>query len=120
LERGVFTGQTVVFGALQVCHALGFRRIYLLGMDLGAGGTYARFYERGSRATRTHLYRDFEPYIVPSFELGRQVCARTGVEIYNLSPRSRLPTAVIPKLSFESALAMRAAGRALRPVEDPA
>jgi Kdo-III transferase WaaZ len=108
LDKGVFTGQTVVFAALQVCYALGFRRIYLLGMDLGAGGTYARFYERGRKATRTHLYRDFEPYIVPSFQLGRRVYQAAGVEIYNLAPRSRLPAEVIPKLSLESALAMSA------------
>jgi Kdo-III transferase WaaZ len=106
LERGVFTGQTVVFVALQVCYALGFRRVFILGMDLGAGGTYARFYERGDAATQTHLYRDFEPYIVPSFELARQVTAPSGFEIYNLAPHSRLPAEVIPKLSFEAALAM--------------
>jgi Kdo-III transferase WaaZ len=106
LERGVFTGQTVVFVALQVCHALGFQRVFILGMDLGAGGTYARFYERGDAATRTHLYRDFEPYILPSFELARHVTAPSGFEIYNLAPRSRLPADVIPKLSFEAALAM--------------
>ncbi len=115
LDKGVFTGQTVVFAALQVCRALGFRRIYILGMDLGAGGSYTRFYERGKAATRTHLYRDFEPYILPAFELARTVADAAGIEIFNLAPRSRLPAVVIPRLSLDSALAMGGAGQQ-RPV----
>jgi KDO transferase-3 len=111
LDKGVFTGQTVVFAALQVSYALGFRRVFILGMDLGAGGSYARFYERGTSAARTRLDRDFEPYILPAFELARQVCEPQGLEIYNLSLASRLPAAVIPKLAFEQALAMSAGAR---------
>jgi KDO transferase-3 len=106
IDKGVFTGQTVVYSALQVACALGFRQVFILGMDLGGTGTLARFYESGSNVAGSRLDEDFEPYIVPSFELARRLTGKMGVEIYNVSPRSRLPDTTIRKIDFDEMLAL--------------
>jgi KDO transferase-3 len=105
LATGAFCGQTVAFRATQIAYYLGFRRVFLLGMDLGGA---ARFYESGRAARRSNLDRHFEDFIRPAFECAREICRREPFEIYNLSPRSRLPESVIPKLSLEDALRMGA------------
>ena len=106
IDKGVFTGQTVVYSALQVACALGFRQVFILGMDLGGTGTLARFYESGGNVAGSRLDDDFEPYIVPSFELARRLTGDMGIEIYNVSPRSRLPNSVIRKIDFDEMLAL--------------
>jgi KDO transferase-3 len=103
-DLGAFSGQTVAFSALQVAWWLGYRRIFILGMDLGGAGGYARFYETGASAVKTRLDKDFEPYILPSFELAGSLCREEGREVYNVSPSSRLPADVIPTLGYDDAL----------------
>jgi KDO transferase-3 len=102
----VFTGQTIAFSALQVAVWLGYTRIFILGMDLGGTGDGARFYESGEKAAPMRLGRDYESYIQPAFEVAGKLRSALGIQIYNLSPDSRLPAAIIPKLSFTDALEM--------------
>ncbi len=106
IRRGVFTAQTVIFEALQVACYLGYRRIFILGMDLNAVPGQARFYEQGDQVARTRLDRDYGPYIRPAFEVARSVATTAGFEVYNLSPDSRLPGSVIPKITLDDALDM--------------
>jgi Kdo-III transferase WaaZ len=106
IRKGVFTGQTVVFSALQVAVWLGYRRIFLLGTDFGGPVDGQRFYESGKDAAPMRLDRDYEAYIQPAFEVASTLLGELGVEIYNLSQASRLPTEIVPKLSFEAALEM--------------
>ncbi len=101
LDLGVFTAQTVPFIALQVACALGFRRAFLLGVDLGGGG-FGRFYESSGNAAPTRLDRDLEPYILPAFELAGRL--RDSFSIFNLSPNSALPETSIPKMTLEEAV----------------
>lgn len=105
IRKGVFTGQTIVFSALQVAVWLGYRRIFIIGMDLGGTGFNQRFYESGAQAASMRLDRDYDRYIVPAFEVARDALAQQGVAVYNLSEHSRLPDSVIPKLSFADAVA---------------
>jgi len=106
INCGVFTAQTVVFEALQVTYSLNFRQVFILGMDLNAGPGQARFYEQGDKAAKSRIERDYEPYILPAFEVARDIVATEDFEIYNLSANSRLPDTVIPKISLQEALAM--------------
>ena len=103
-DKGVFTGQTIVYSALQVATRLGYRRIFMLGLDLGGTGSGIRFYESGAKAAPMRLDRDYEPYILPAFETAATVCKSIGVVVYNLSSDSRLPARIIPKLTLEQAL----------------
>ena len=103
-RKGVFTGQTIVYSALQVATWLGYRRIFLLGVDLGGATSGIRFYESGADATPMRLDHDYDSYILPAFETAREVAGSIGVMIYNLSPDSRLPAEVIPRLGLQEAL----------------
>jgi Kdo-III transferase WaaZ len=106
IRKGVFTGQTIAFSALQVAVWLGYTQIFILGMDLGGTGEGARFYESGEKAAPMRLDRDYESYIQPAFEVASKLRSALGIQIYNLSPDSRLPAAIIPKLPFADALEM--------------
>jgi KDO transferase-3 len=106
IRKGVFTGQTIVFSAIQIACWLGFRRIFALGLDLGGTGQGTRFYESGVQAAPMRLDRDYEPYVLPAFEVAHEVLPQLGVELYNVSPASRLPGAIVPKISFDEALQM--------------
>ena len=106
VEAGIFTGQTIAFIALQVAYALGARRVFLLGVDLGGGGRPGRFYESGAKTAPTRLDRDLEPYILPSFGLVGRLRESDDFSVFNLSPTSLLPEATIPRLSIAEALAL--------------
>jgi len=104
INLGVFTAQTVVFEAIQTAAYLGFKKINILGMDLTFGQDTARFYEQKNDIAKSRINKDFEPYIVPSFEVARNIAEQEGFEIFNLSPNSRLPESIIKKISIEQAL----------------
>jgi KDO transferase-3 len=101
LKRGYFGSRTIPFGGLQlVCH-LGFRQVFVVGMDLRQGG--GRFYEKGAAALPSSIDEDFEQYILPSFVLmARKIVPRTGLQVFNMSAVSRMPESVIPKISLQT------------------
>ncbi len=104
LEKGLFCGRTIGFRAIQIAYHLGFRRVFLLGMDLGASGNQVRFYDEASSSRPSMLDQDYDRWILPSFQVLSQNLNRLGLEVYNLSPCSRLPENVLPRISFEQAL----------------
>ena len=106
INQGVFTAQTVVFEALQVACYLKFSQAFILGMDLNASPGQARFYEQDDNIIKSRIDRDYAPYILPAFEVARDMAASHDIEIYNLSMGSRLPDTVIPKISLQDALDM--------------
>ena len=100
LKRGYFGSRTIPFGALQLACHLGFRQVFLVGLDLRQNG--GRFYEKGEAALPSSLDEDFEQYILPSFALmARKILPRTGMQVFNLSGVSRMPERVIPKITLQ-------------------
>lgn len=100
LKRGYFGSRTIPFGALQLACHLGFRQVFVVGMDLRQSG--GRFYEKGAAALPSSLDEDFEQYILPSFTLmARRILPRTGMQVFNLSAVSRMPERVIPKITLQ-------------------
>ena len=74
-------------------------------MDLNYKGPQSRAYDEGTNARPTKIERDFEPFIVPAFQILQQVTQHQDLEVFNLSSKSRLTEEVMPRLSFEEALA---------------
>lgn len=103
-DKGVFTAHTVPYFALQIAYGLGFRIVNLIGLDLGSQNGATRFYEQGASAMPSHLDRDYSDYILPSFEIVGELCRNKTFQVFNLSPSSRLPNAIIPKKSFDDAV----------------
>lgn len=112
LAKGLFCGRTIGFRAMQIACHLGFRRLFLLGMDLGGAGDAVRFYEDAQSGRPSRLDEDYQRYIRPSFEVLSANLQKLGLTVYNLSPTSRLPNSVIPKTSLDDALAMARTVRA--------
>ncbi len=104
-EAGVFGGRTITFQALQMAYQMGYKQIFLLGLDLGNSGT--RFYESPTDKKKPYsskLDQDYEPIIKPAFQFASQLIQDNKVKIYNLSEHSRLPDSIIPKCSVQEAL----------------
>jgi KDO transferase-3 len=106
LDKGFFSSRTVLYGALQIAYHLGYRRLFILGMDLDYRGLNPRFYEASAQMRPSRIERDLEPHILPAFRLVSELCQRGELEVYNLSPTSRMPESIIPRLTLEEALAL--------------
>jgi KDO transferase-3 len=106
MAKGMFCGQTVGYRAIQIAFHLGYRRVFLLGMDLGAQGQQVRFYETTAQARPSLLEQHFEGYIRPCFEIVKSLCDAGEFEVYNCSLASRLPDSLVPKIAFDDALAL--------------
>jgi len=104
--KGVFPGRTVAFQCVQVAAYLGFKQIYLAGMDLGASktGRY-RFYEDiiKEKSLKSNLEKNYD-IIRTAFECAVPACETKGIELYNLSAQSRLPESVMKKITFSESL----------------
>ncbi len=97
LDKGYFVARTIPYVALQLCYQLGCRRNFLIGVDLSRGG--GRFYEAGTDVLPTSLDEDFDKYILPSFLWMRRRVVSAGFQVFNLSPISRLPETLFPRLT---------------------
>ena len=102
LKKGVFAGKTVATWAIQLAFGLGYKAIYILGMDLGGTGK-AHFYADKHNPSPDFL-QYYEPHLRGCFQLAQQASEKRGVKLYNLSLQSALPAEIIPKISFAVAL----------------
>jgi len=102
VELGIFDGGTVTYWALQVAYYIGFKRIYILGMDLGGD----RFYDTKDIALPSYLDDDYEKYIKPAFETAKLALDNDeNVEVFNLAMNSRLPDSIIQKKPYDEVIA---------------
>jgi KDO transferase-3 len=106
MSKGMFCGQTIGYRGIQIAYHLGYRRVFLLGMDMGGRGNQVRFYETCDQARPSLLEQHLDSYIRPCFEIVRSLCDAGELEVYNCSLGSRLPDSLVPKIAFNDALAM--------------
>lgn len=99
MGKGYFSCRTIPYAGLQLAHHLGFNQVILVGVDLDS--SQGRFYEQGTAAMPSRLDGDYEDYIEPCFELmaRRVICPK--FQVYNLSPKSRLPASLVPKITLD-------------------
>ncbi|MBK1833671.1 hypothetical protein [Roseibacillus ishigakijimensis] len=81
-ERGLFSGATVAYPALQLAVWMGGRDIEFAGLDLGGS---QRVYEE-KEAQPSQLDVHFERFIRPAFELAKSVLAERPIRLHNPSP----------------------------------
>jgi KDO transferase-3 len=100
MQRGYFVGRTIVYAATQLAYSIGFRKVFIVGMDLNSQA--GRFYEKQQMALPTSLDEDFNKFILPSFKiLAKKIMTKDDFRVFNLSLDSRLPASVLPKISLE-------------------
>lgn len=86
VQRAVFDYGTVAYPALQIACALGYKKIYLAGLDMTQFNA-PRFYEQANDVLSTQLERNFDT-IVKSFTVAKSYCDQNNIEVVNLSPQS--------------------------------
>ena len=92
-----FGGGTVAYSALQPLVWLGFRTLYLHGLDLRGASVSPRFYESADARLPSALDRQFDSHIRPAFRDASRLLGARGLRIHNLSPGSALDESVFPK-----------------------
>lgn len=102
IRRGVFEGRTVAYTGLQVLASLGFRRIYLHGLDLVDAARTPRFYEQPGAMQASQLDTHLRDIIAPSFRHAAALLRRRGVQVTNLSMTSALGEDVLPKMRWQA------------------
>lgn len=92
-RRGTCSVGTVVFDAVQILFGIGYRDLFMFGVDLSSDG---RFY-REHQPLPNDLTNDYATRIEPAFQLVAEFVRRSGNRLVNGSLGSRLPDAIIPK-----------------------
>lgn len=102
LEKGIYSGYTISYVALQVAVYMGFTDIFYLGLDLK--------HHRGSTHFFGHDYHsaDHEQTEFPRMEkmltFGANQLKQTGIHVYNCSPTSTLEC--FSRASFDHAVSL--------------
>ena len=97
INRFIFDYGTVVYPALQIACALGYKNIYIAGLDMNHF-TAPRFYECQDDTLSTWLERDFNP-IINAFMAAQSFCMDNDTRVINLSPASAV--CAFPKCAWE-------------------
>lgn len=102
LARGIYSGYTVSYMALQIAVYMGFKEIFYLGLDLKHDCARTHFFGYDFHS-HSHEQTEF-PKMRKMLYYGAQVLSNTGVEIFNCSPDSSLEC--FPKVSYEYAISL--------------
>lgn len=88
LEKGIYSGYTVSYFALQVAVYMGFSEIVYLGLDLKHSNGNTHFFGSDYHS-QSHEQIEF-PKMLRMIEYGAQTLADAGVKLFNCSPVSNL------------------------------
>jgi len=97
IEEALFDYGTVTYPALQIACLLGYKQIYIVGLDMNNFNT-PRFYETSEDKLGTRLNLDFDN-ITHSFLAAQAYCQAHNIQVVNLSPESAIEA--FPKMSWE-------------------
>ncbi len=109
IGKGVVRVGTVAYNALQVCRYAGFNIVYALGLDFNYETDKYRFYDNEDDLSLVSIHcenldKTFEQDILPAFQTLNQMTKNDRFCVYNLSKNSRLPDAVVSKITLEQSL----------------
>lgn len=104
IRKGIFPGGTVAYEGVQLLAWLGFKDIYLHGLDLGNAASQPRFYETAENKLPTTLHKQLAGEIEPSFRSAAAILRERDITVRNLSPVSALGEDIFPKCHWRSLL----------------
>lgn len=88
LEKGIYSGYTTAYFALQVAIYMGFKEIFYLGLDMGNTGEQSHFF--GNRHLQDRDRPEVYQKMRQSFERVAPRLKDMGIAVYNCSPTSEL------------------------------
>lgn len=98
IEEVLFDYGTVTYPALQIACLLGYKQIYIVGLDMNNFNT-PRFYETSQDKLGTRLNLDFDN-INHSFLAAQDYCQSHNIQVVNLSPESAIDA--FPKMRWDN------------------
>ncbi|MGK0600371.1 sugar glycosyltransferase [Yokenella regensburgei] len=98
--HGVFDAGTVVYWALQIISYLGYKQVYIAGLDMGRFHL-PRFYETDLNKSPTFLPEVIESIIIPAFTHASEVMKNHNMVIRNLSMQSAIDDSIIEKIDYK-------------------
>lgn len=100
LSKYVGDAYSVTFTALQLAVYMGFKRIYLIGMDnYKSGKSFSHFYENKDSEYRTETFLNGIEY---GYKIAREAAENQGVKIYNATRGGNLE--VFERVNFDEVL----------------
>lgn len=102
LEKGIYSGYTIAYVALQIAVYMGFSEIYYLGLDLCHKEGQTHFFGKDYHS-RDHESTEF-PKMRKMLNYGAEALADSDVRVFNCSPNSDLEG--FPKVTFEYAISL--------------
>lgn len=102
MQKGVYSGYTVSYLALQLAAYMGFKEIFFLGLDLKHAPGQTHFFGWDYHSEK-HESTEF-PKMGRMLTYGVETLRNAGVSVYNCSPESTLEG--LPHFSLDRALAL--------------
>ena len=100
-ENGLSTdAANIAYVALQLAFCLGFRKVYLFGLDLSHEG---RFYHEEQPCPQS-LQKEWDERIIKPFSLVGDMVGKGEWDVINCSPNSLLPESILPRMDPNQAL----------------
>ena len=102
LDKGIYSGYTVAYFALQLAVYMGFKEVFCLGLDLRHENGSTHFFGNDFHS-RNHEQTEF-PRMQKMLTFGAKQLAGTGVRVFNCSPISTLEC--FEKVTYDYALSL--------------
>lgn len=102
IRNGIFDAGTVVYWSLQILAFLGFKKIYIAGLDMN-NFSKPRFYETQDNMLPSFLNDKLHDIIIPAFSLASQALRYKNIDVINLSMDSAIPSYIFPKMDYRDA-----------------
>lgn len=99
IRSGIFDAGTVVYWAFQLLSFMGFKLIYLAGLDMN-NFHQPRFYENEQEKLPSFLPEKLDTIIRPSFRHASQVMKSENITVINLSLASAIEDDIFEKVSY--------------------
>lgn len=95
-RTGIVDAATVIYWALQIIPFLGFKEIYIIGLDMNKFNA-PRFYENKKNKLPTTLDENLYNQIIPALDHASRIFQEKGITVLNLSPESAIPDSIFKK-----------------------
>ncbi|MDT3253920.1 sugar glycosyltransferase [Serratia sp. root2] len=96
IRSGIFDAGTVIYWALQILTFLGFKRLFIIGLDMN-NFHQPRFYEAAENKLSTDLESKVDDLVMPSFRHASFQMKAKDIAIKNLSVASAISNEIFEK-----------------------
>lgn len=99
IRRGIFDAGTVVYWAFQIISFLGFKQLFIAGLDMN-NFHLPRFYETKENKLPTFLPEKIDDIIMPAFSHAGERMKKNNIAIRNFSLSSAIDSNIFEKVDY--------------------